>query len=107
MTQQHNTHVANETDEDLEVIVKYDSESVARLVPAGEHVRVPTHRSMVTVKLRLPFVCGGDAAKQFYVVRRLKSDYSVLIRKMGTQYIIYQSLYGHLKKIDENDEENK
>lgn len=39
--------------------------------------------------------------------RALRSDYSVLIRKRGSDYLIYQVTYGKIWQIDESNLQNQ
>lgn len=110
-TRQSSTHVANDTDEDLEVRVEFAGNSCVHLVRAHDSVNVPTvftppiESFYVFVEILIP---SAVATGQWHWIKRaVHRNSCVLIRKRETKYVLYQSKKEEIWEIDRNEEVNR
>lgn len=123
---QHNTHIANDTDKDLQVVVEYSGKSARKTVKAHGSVCVGTDfrnfaPQSVGVSAGNSGVGGSVTPADYpgkvlvkvctpsglWEERWLRSDYSLLIKQRGSDYVLYQSTYGNIWEIDRGNAENK
>lgn len=99
-------HIANDTDENLEVSVEYLSFGMPMIyeIPAHGSFEIPTSgRFLPTVSLCVTLRSGHPA----WISRTLFNSSGVLIRKRGPYFALYITKSNDLWTIDTKDELNK
>lgn len=98
MGTQHNTHIANDTGETIQVEIKHDGTTTKRFLQKGEVHCEKTGHTWVEIRVM------GDQGE----TRGLESDYSVVIKKTKEGlYKIRRVRYGTLwQEIDDKMNEN-
>lgn len=99
MGQQHNTHVANATGEDIKVILTdNDGRNTQQFIQAGQHVNIPTphgrNTASVSIKGTNPQTKQLEWNPRAVGVYSDDSDRSFIVKKEGDEIQVVRAKYG-------------